>query len=34
MTRSIWFWFLVGWLFSLLFSPKHVTGMFAGKASS
>lgn len=31
MTRKVWFWLLVGWLASLLVSPKVVTGMFSKK---
>lgn len=26
-------WFLVGWLFALLFSPKIVIGLFSGGTS-
>lgn len=33
MHRKVWFWFLVGWLASLLISPKQVTGMFSKKSS-
>jgi hypothetical protein len=33
MTRKVWFWFLVGWGFSLVFSPKHVTAIFSQKSS-
>jgi hypothetical protein len=33
MTRKVWFWFLVGWLASLAFSPKSVMGMFTAKKS-
>lgn len=33
MHRKIWFWFLIGWLASLLISPKAVTGMFSKKSS-
>lgn len=31
MTKSLWFWVLVGWLASLVFSPTHVLGMFKSK---
>jgi hypothetical protein len=34
MTRKPWFWFLIGWLASLAFSPTHVTAIFGRKASS
>lgn len=33
MTRKVWFWVLVGWLASLLFSPKHLTALFGAKSS-
>lgn len=28
MTKSIWFWLIVGWLLSMVYSPSHVVGMF------
>lgn len=31
MHRKFWFWLLVGWLASLLVSPRVVTGMFTAK---
>jgi hypothetical protein len=34
MHRKLWFWFLVGWAFSLVFSPAHLTGMFKTKSAS
>lgn len=33
MHRKIWFWFLVGWLASMLISPKSLMGMFSAKKS-
>lgn len=34
MTKSIWFWLVVGWLASLVYSPSHVVGMFKGKSAA
>ncbi len=33
MNKTIIMWFIAGWLFSLLFSPTHLTGAFKSKAS-
>lgn len=34
MTRKVWFWFLVGWVASLAFSPRQVLGMFSKKSAA
>jgi hypothetical protein len=33
VTRTVWFWFLVGWGFSALFGPRQLIGMFGKKSS-
>lgn len=34
MTRKPWFWFLAGWLASMVFSPAHLMALFGKKAAA